>query len=67
MNPASFVLVLAVMTLLIFMVKQLGKLLKSEKSKTQRIFLILTIWLLAGFGLVITIATNILVYRTIAG
>lgn len=63
-----FLLNIAMLSLMSFMVKELGKLLKSEKtSKTQRLFLTLTIWLLAGFGLCIVIATIILVYRAIVG
>ena len=67
MNPMSYLLGFAVLALLSFMVKELGKRLRAETAPTQRLFLILTIWLLAGCGLVVTVLTCYLAFQSIVG
>lgn len=64
---ALFLINVVMLRLMTYMVKEMGKRLKTETAPTQRLFLKLCIWLLAGFGLVIVVATFILVYRAIVG
>lgn len=62
-----FLINIAMLSLMTYMVKELGKRLRTETVPTQRFFLKLVIWLLVGFGLVIAAGTIIVVYRTIVG